>query len=282
MLTRRAILQSGAAALCGAAAAKKSGLRIGVMDGCFKLPGKVEAVAQAADLGFDGLQITIGRPAAPGATLPLANRGLQGAYRAASKRHKLPIDAAYLDILHVNCLKNDDVAKKWVADGIEITRNLNARILMLVFFGKCELTSANQQEIDAVAAALKELAPAAQKAGVILGFENTMPAEDSARVLDRVGSNALRIYYDVGNATNMGGYDAPKEIRWLGRDRICQFHFKDKGYMGEGKVDFPAVMRAIEDIGFSGYANLETPAPSGDPVADLRRNLAFARRLLSA
>jgi len=273
------MLKAGAVvAFGGAAAAKKSGLRIGVMDGCFKLEGNVDAVAQAASLGFEGLQVTLGRATAEG-TLPLASRAVQGAYLAASKRHKIPIDSTYLDILHVNCLKNDDLAKKWVSEGIEITRRLNARILMLVFFGKCELTTTNQQEIDAVTAALKELAPSAEKAGVILGFENTLPAEDNARVLDRVGSKALKVYYDVGNTTNKG-YDAPKEIRYLGRDRLCQFHFKDRGYMGEGKVDFPAVMRAINDIGFEGYAMLETSAPSGDVVKDLQRNLAFTRRLL--
>ncbi|HOK48295.1 MAG TPA: TIM barrel protein, partial [Bryobacteraceae bacterium] len=77
-------------------------------------------------------------------------------------------------------------------------------------------------------------------------------------------------------------YDAPKEIRWLGKDRICQFHFKDRGYMGEGKVDFPAVMRAIEEIGFTGYAMLETSAPSGNIENDLRRNLSFVRKLMDA
>lgn len=272
---------TAAAALGGHAAGKKSGLRIGVMDGCFKLEGKVEAVERAAALGFEGLQITIGR-ARPGGELPLSNPGLQGAYFAASRRHKMPIGATYLDILHVNCLKNDELAKKWVSDGIEITRKLDAQILMLVFFGKCALANTNEQELDAVTAALKELAPAAEKAGVILGFENTLPAETSARVLDRVGSNALKVYYDVGNATNQGGYDAPKEIRWLGKDRICQFHFKDRGYMGEGKVDFPAVMRAINEIGFTGYAMLETSAPSGNIENDLRRNLSFARKLLDA
>ncbi|HOL70935.1 MAG TPA: sugar phosphate isomerase/epimerase family protein [Bryobacteraceae bacterium] len=281
MLTRRTLLAATAAAAFGRhAAAKKSGLRIGVMDGCFKLEGNVEAVERAAALGFEGLQITIGR-AKPGGALPLSNPGLQGAFLAASKRHKMPIGSTYLDILHVNCLKNDELAKKWVLDGIEITRKLDAKILMLVFFGKCALTTTNQQEIDAVTAALKELAPAAEKAGVILGFENTLPAEANARVLDRVGSNALKVYYDVGNTTNQG-YDAPKEIRWLGKDRICQFHFKDRGYMGEGKVDFPAVMRAIEEIGFTGYAMLETSAPSGNIENDLRRNLSFVRKLMDA
>jgi sugar phosphate isomerase/epimerase len=195
------------------------------------------------------------------------------------KRFKLPIISTYIDILHVDCLKNEPRAMKWVAEGIEITRKLDAKILMLVFFGKCALTSAADQ--DAVVGPLKELAPVAQNAGVILGFENTISAADNIRVLDRVASPALKVYYDVGNATNMGGFDAPEEIRQLGRERICQFHFKDKGYLGEGKVDFTAVMQAIASIRFDGYAVLETSSPSGSVNEDVRRNLEFVRRIAS-
>jgi sugar phosphate isomerase/epimerase len=78
----------------------------------------------------------------------------------------------------------------------------------------------------------------------------------------------------------MVGADAAKEIRWLGRDRICQFHLKDKGYLGEGKVNFPSVLEAIAGIGFEGYANLETGAPSGDWESDLKRNLDYLRGLM--
>jgi sugar phosphate isomerase/epimerase len=113
---------------------------------------------------------------------------------------------------------------------------------------------------------------------VIIGFENLLNAEDNARVMDRVGSRAFMIYYDVGNATNMVKVDAAKEIRWLGKKRICQMHFKDRGYLGEGKVDFPAVLSAVADIGFEGYANLETSAPSGDMEKDLQRNIDYLRR----
>ena len=74
-----------------------------------------------------------------------------------------------------------------------------------------------------------------------------------------------------------------KEIRWLGKDRICQIHLKDNpGYMGEGKIDFPAVMRAIADIKFEGFANLETSAPSHSVENDMNRNLGFVRKLMSA
>ncbi len=264
------------AALAGAT--RPAGLKIGAMDTILRMSGKPEAVALAKSLGLEGLQVTLGR-APEGDRLPLMDSDLQARFRAESERHKLPLDATYIDILHVNCLKNDPLARKWVQQGIEITKNLRANILMTVFFGKCALL--NRTEMDYVADAFKDIAPEAAKAGVILGFENLLSAEDNARVMDRVASKAFKIYYDVGNSTNTGGFDVPKEIRWLGRERICQFHFKDKGYLGEGKVDFPAILDSIVEIGFRGYANLETGSPSGSVEQDTKRNLEYLRRLIN-
>lgn len=275
MLSRRELLAAALAA--PAFAARPAGLKIGVMDGVLRLSGKPESVAAAKRMGCAGLQVTLGRPG-DGGRLPLEDAGLQASFVAESKKHGLPLDATYIDVLHVNCLKDDPLARQWVLKGIDITKKLDARILMTVFFGKCSV--ANRQELEYVADVFKDLAPEAAKAGVILGFENLLNAEDNARAMDRVASSAFKIYYDAGNATNMVGVDAAKEIRWLGKERICQFHFKDKGYLGEGKVDFPAVLKAVSDIGFEGYANLETGAPSGSMEADLKRNLDYLRGLM--
>jgi L-ribulose-5-phosphate 3-epimerase len=274
MFSRREFLAAGLATpLFGA---KPAGLKIGVMDGVLKLSGKPEAVALAKSMGCAGLQVTLGKAA--NGKLPLEDLALQEHYVAESRKHNLPIDATYIDILHVNCLKDDPQAREWVRRGIAITKNLKAGILMTVFFGKCAV--ANRTELDYVAGVFKDLALEAEQVGVILGFENVLNAEDNARAMDRVASKAFRIYYDVGNSTNVVGVDAAQEIRWLGKERICQFHFKDKGYLGEGKVDFPAVLKAADDIGFQGYANLETNAPSGSMENDLRRNLAYLRGLM--
>lgn len=271
MLTRRVFLAAGAAV--SLAAKKAPGLKIGVMDGVIRQPSKPEAVAVAKSFGVEGLQVTLGRLPQGGDKLPLEDPELQAMYVAESKKHGVPLDATYIDILHANCLKDDPGARSLVLKGIEITRKLNAGILMTVFFGKCSVL--NRNELEYVSNVFKELAPVAEKAGIILGFENLLKAEDNARAMDIVASKAFKIYYDVGNSTNRVGMDAAKEIRWLGKDRICQFHFKDEGYLGEGKVNFPAVLDAVDAIGFQGYANLETNAPSGSVENDLRRNLEF-------
>jgi hypothetical protein len=78
------------------------------------------------------------------------------------------------------------------------------------------------------------------------------------------------------------GYDVPKEIRMLGNDHICLFHFKDKGYLEEGQVKFPGILSAIDDIRFEGIANLETTAPSGDVEADTGCNIGYLRKVMEA
>jgi len=45
-------------------------------------------------------------------------------------------------------------------------------------------------------------------------------------------------------------------------------------------VDFPAILAAIREIGFHGWANLETNSPSGNVEADTRRNLNYLEALL--
>ena len=281
MMTRQSFLKVCAGSACSGRMQAETGdaapmLRLGVMDTSLRSAGRVKAVGEAAQTGFAGIQLSIGRPGEDG-MLRLASAETQALYMAAAREHGMDIVSTYLDVLHQNCLKNDPLGRKWVVEGIEITRKLGAGILMLVFFGKCTL--ATEAEMSTVIETLKELAPCAEKAGVILGFENTLSGRDNMRALDRVGSEALRVYYDVGNSTNIGGFDVPREIRLLG-DRICQFHFKDKEYLGEGKVDFPATLRAIVEIGFHGFAVLETSAPSGSLEKDLRRNLGYLQDVM--
>jgi sugar phosphate isomerase/epimerase len=250
---------------------------VGVTDWNLRLTGKVEAVETAARLRFDGVQVSLGRTPADG-KLPLDDTVVQQQYLTASKIHKIPIDGTCLDILHVNGLKNDKLGAKWVADAIPITKKLDTRVILLPFFGKCGLKT--PQEMDYVGDVLREIAPEAEKAGVILGLEDTISAEDNVRIMERSKSPAVLTYYDVGNSTQ-NGFEVVKEIRWLGKDRICQFHLKDNPhYLGDGKIDFPAVLKAIEDIGFHGFANLETDSPSKAVEDDMSKNLRFVRRLL--
>src|SRR5438309_2173661 len=98
------------------------GLKIGVTDWNLQLTCKPEAIGVAKRLGFDGVQISIGRKVVDG-KMPLDDPGLIAQYRAESQKQAMPIDSTCLDRLHDDCLKaSGSEAQKRVADGIRITK----------------------------------------------------------------------------------------------------------------------------------------------------------------
>lgn len=272
----RACALGPAAASLSAQLLRKEKLRIGVTDWNLNLGADPQAVPLAARLSFQGVQVSFGRKLTDG-KLPVDNPEVIARYLQLSKENGIPIDGTCVDRLHDNGLKSDKQAPKWVADSIRLTRELHTKVLLLPFFGPWALTT--QAEMDYTADALRELAPEAEKAGVILGLEDTISAEDNVRIMERARSKSVLVYYDVGNSSK-AGFDVVKEIRWLGKSRICQFHFKDNpDYLGEGSIPFERVMHTIHDMGYSGYANLETDSHPGMLEADLRRNLMFIRNI---
>jgi sugar phosphate isomerase/epimerase len=279
-ISRRTFIGSGLAAgiLHRFGVAGREKLRIGVTDWNLSLGANPDAVALAAELGFDAVQLSFGRKLVDN-KLPLDNSEIIASYIRLASQHNITIDGTSVDRLLDTDLKSDPLAPKWVLDAIRLTRALNARVLLLPFFGRSTLHSG--PEMEHVGDVLRDLAPEAARAGVVLGLENMLSAEDNARLMERSQSSSVRAYYDVGNST-AAGFDPAKEIRWLGKDRICQFHFKDNPhYLGEGSIQFAPILQAIQDIRFSGYANLETDSPSGNLKADMRRNLAYIRNLMA-
>jgi sugar phosphate isomerase/epimerase len=242
-----------------------------------------EGLALAAAVGLDGLEISAATDnGSPGDVLAVADAERRAAYKEQSKEHGVVVSSVAMGLLNGFPMVSDPRAMAWTEETIDGTKDLGARVMLMAFFGKGDLRDKSgalkTQDVDTLIGQLKELAPKAEKAGVILGLENTLSAEQNLDILGRVQSNAVRVYYDVGNST-ANGYDVPAEIRLL-RDRICQIHFKDnKGHLGEGEVDMSAAGRAMRDIGYAGWVVLETKV-LGERDADFRRNAAFTRALL--
>lgn len=264
-----ATLGSRSLAWAGRANAK---FKVGITDWNLNLEGDPKAVALAKELGFDGVQIS------------LSNRNgkdwvgddVLDQFVAESKRLQFPLASVCLNILHRNYLKSDPLGPRRVSDAIGMAKRVGVQVILLPFFGPGALKT--PAEMDFVGDALKELGPDAQKAGVILGLEDTISAKDNVRIMERSQSPAVLTYYDVGNSTQ-GGFNVVEEIRWLGKERICEMHLKDNPhYLGEGKINFPAVVEAMTAIGFDKWAELETDAPK-ELKSDLRRNLGFIRNL---
>jgi L-ribulose-5-phosphate 3-epimerase len=159
---------------------------------------------------------------------------VQQRYKDAAKKFGVEVLSLAIGELNNIPYKSDPRTIPWLSDSIDVCRAMNCRVILLAFFHKNDLRD-DKAGTDETVRRLKEVAPKAEKAGVILGIESWLSAEDHLRLIDRVGSRAVKVYYDVANSTERG-YEIFKEIRWLGKQgQICEFHMKENGaLLGQG------------------------------------------------
>jgi hexulose-6-phosphate isomerase len=134
-------------------------------------------------------------------------------------------------------------------------------------------------------AEIRKAIPLAEELGVKIAIENVwnqflLSPLEAARYVDEFKSPAVGWHFDVGNILNYGW---PEQwIRILGK-RIQKLHIKEfsrkkrdseglwKGFqvpLLEGDDDWPAVMKALDDIGYQGWGMTEQPG--GDSPEGLR------------
>lgn len=247
---------------------------IGACDWSINQMGKVEAMAMAKQIGLDGVQISLGTAAND---MHLRRKDVQKAYLAAAKKFGVSIGSLAIGELNNVPYKSDPRTEVWVSDSIEVAKVLGVKNILLAFFDKGDLRNdlAGQK---VVIERLQKIASKAEKSGVVLGIESWLSAKEHMDIINAVGSKNVKVYYDVANSNKMG-YDIYEEIRWLGKGNICEFHCKENGYLlGEGKIDFQKVRKAIDDIGYTGWLQIEGAVPDkADMFKSYVHNLSYLR-----
>jgi sugar phosphate isomerase/epimerase len=236
-------------------------------------------LAQAKQAGLDGMELPVRDNAEK---LQISDPAVRERYKVQMKETGVAISSLMLGLLNNYPLVSDPRAPGWLEQSIDAARDLGAKVILVACFGKGDLRTESGTlktgDVDVAVQRVRAVAARARQAGVTLALENTLSAKQNAEILTRIGSEAVKVYYDVGNSTR-NGYDVPAEIRYL-QERIACIHFKDaKSYLGEGEIKFEPIAEAIKAIGYQGWIVLETANPSNDAVADARRNAAFIRRL---
>jgi hexulose-6-phosphate isomerase len=139
-----------------------------------------------------------------------------------------------------------------------------------------------QQVWERSQAEIRKAIPAARDAGVRIAIEVvwndflTTP-EQLVEYVDAFQDPAVGAYFDVSNMIKYGV--APADwIRKLG-PRLLKVDFKgfsrSKGWVkiGEGDEDWPAVMTALGEVGYTGWLTAEVEAGERDHLLDVARRM---------
>ena len=258
------------------AAAESRGFKIGA---CEWSLGKADPSCfdVAKEIGLDGVQVDLGGPSDG---MRMLKPDVQKAYLASAKRTGMEIASLAMGAMNGIPLKSDARAAKWLEQSIDVCKALSIKLTMPACFGAGDLDMKKTAEIDHLVEVVQNVAPRAEKEGITIALENYLSAKDNMAIIERIGSSCVKVYYDVGNSTDKG-YDIYGEIRELGkRDLLSEFHLKDANFVlcrDKGRVDFKKVRKAMDDVDYRGWLQLESAHPEG-VVPDYRHSCKELRK----
>lgn len=253
-------------------------LRIGITDWNLGQRGDMSKLALAREIGLDGIQVSLIFP--EDGSPHLRDPGVQEQFKQAALANGVQICSLAIGNpgpsrmpLHTN-----PAAAILLLEAVEVARSLGTNDILLPVLGGSHIDMANPAEVDTFVAMMKEVSRYAEKAGVVIGLEDWISAEDNIRLLDAIGSDHVQVYYDPRNIKVKVG-DPYGEATRLGAGRIHQIHVKNgEKLMREADIlDWPRLATEFHEIGYAGWYVLETRSPSGDLIRDTRDNLDYVR-----
>lgn len=253
-------------------------LKIGACDWSVGKSSDIGAFQVAKEIGLEGIQVNLGND---DNNLHLREKARQRAYLAESK--KTGVEIASLAIAELNRVpyKSEPRTEEWVWDAVDVASNLGVTVILLAFFSENDLRDDEPGKKEVVRR-LKMVAPKAEKMGITLGIESYLSAEEHMDIIEKAGSKSVKVYYDFRNSAD-AGYDVIKEIKWLGRDAICELHMKENGsLLGKGTLDWKRISQALLEMEYygDGWMQIEGARPEGsDIVESYKHNHAYLKEI---
>lgn len=257
-----------------------------------------ELFATARELGFEGVEVSIGEEG-----FPLSKQVSFTSTPEEAAKVREAAEAAGIKLASVASgfgwalpitTSNEELRRKAIETAqaaIKVTSYLGIDAILLVpggvgadfipGFQGAPYDLAYENAIKS----LKEIAPVAEEFGVSVGVENVwnkflLSPLEFRNFLDEVNSPRVGCYFDVGNVI-LTGY--PEQWVRILKHRITRVHFKDfKRSVGtlegfcpllEGDVDYPEVIKAFQEVGYDGpvtaeFFNVEDQLPAISKAMD--------------
>ena len=164
----------------------------------------------------------------------------------------------YRDLIE-DCLRTMDV--------------MGARVAFLPLGGSGDEWKQPGEAHDEMVRRLRDAGQMAQAACKVIGIRTQMDARANINLLKEVGSDGIKIYYNLQDAVDQGR-DPAKELKQLGRQRVVQIHasLTDSVTLDKDpRIDLRKVRRTLDKMNWSGWLVVERSRNAKD-VRNVRGN----------
>ena len=154
-------------------------------------------------------------------------------------------------------------------------------------------------QIEAVVKMLKESVKIARDEGVVLAIENHIDytSAEIYEILERVGSESLKVNFDTGNtmrmmenpvaaARRLGPYTVATHTKDVDACRHVapeEWYFFSSVTVGTGLIDMPGVVKALKESGYTGVLAVESDHHKDNQDEDklVADSIAYLKKLVS-
>jgi sugar phosphate isomerase/epimerase len=261
-----------------AAAAKR--YRISASDWMLLKRQKPGALQLAHDCGLDGIEVDMG----PLGTRPdfeskLPDEQFRTSYVESAGKLGLEISSLAMSAFYGQSFVKHPKAEAFALACIDLMPKLGTKTAFVPVMTRADMKK-EDKEADAavqqqVIELFKRIAPTAEKAKVVLGISTQLDGDGNRRLLDAIGSPAVKIAYNVGERIDAGG-DVYKELQTLGRDGIAQIipTLSDGVWLKNDKrIDVPKLKQLLDGMNWSGWLVLQR-SRDRDHAKDVKYNFS--------
>ena len=159
-----------------------------------------------------------------------------------------------------------------VGDCLNTMQAMGVKTAFLPLGVNCDLNK-NPQMRPLIIERLKVAGKMAEDAGVVIGIETSLDAKGEVQLLKEIDSKGIKIYYNFQNPLALGR-DLYKELRILGKDRICQIHCTNTDGVtlpNDKKLDMIKVKTVLHEMGWCGWLVVERSRDTND-VHNVKKN----------
>jgi len=193
----------------------------------------------------------------------------------------------------------NEAAWREMNDLIPKARFMGADVMRIVASSLMFRNEPHGPQIEAIVKMLRESVKIAEDHGVVLAIENHIDytSEEIEQILQRVGSDALKVNFDTGNtlrmmedpvaaARRLGPYTVAthtKDVDACRHVRPEEWYFFSSVPVGTGLIDMPGVVRALKDSGYEGVLAVESDHHKDNQDEDklVEQSIAYLKKLLT-
>ena len=121
----------------------------------------------------------------------------------------------------------------------------------------------------------------AHSEGLVIGIRTGLSAKEDIKLLEQINSEGIQIYFSVQEALD-NKRDLYKELKTLGRKRICQIHISETDGVTlphSKNIDMHRVKEQLDKMGWRGWLVVERSRDAGD-VRNVKKNFGMNIRYL--